>query len=267
MVPQGSGGRISVTRTFAAAVALFAGLTFSAALPAFAASSGDDNKGDVWVDNVGQPSGPGHENDPHLACADINIWGDKMADPSGTFTIDGWDPSGSGAGDQAWPGTKANPGTATWTYDQSTGGSQVIAVINVHTLIANAVANGDTAQAQQGYHFKLQLSQDPQKHKVFWVNCAAPASSPPASPPSSPGGGVGGVGGTPSTTPSGAAGGVSGASGAAGAVQAASTVGLPSAGTEGAERSSLALGAIAALIALSGLLAVPRVRRALWPGR
>ena len=23
----------------------------------------------------------------------------------------------------------------------------------------------------QGYHFKLQLSQEPQKHKTFWVNC------------------------------------------------------------------------------------------------
>ena len=59
-----------------------------------AASGGDSNRGDVWLDNVGQPAGPGHEMDPHLACADINLWGANLADASGIFTIDGWPPSG-----------------------------------------------------------------------------------------------------------------------------------------------------------------------------
>ena len=130
-----------------------------------AAPGGNSNSGDVWVDNVGNPAGPGHENDPHLDCADINVWGNGLSDPSGSYTVDGWPPSGSQ--EQDYPAT----GEGTWSYDTATGGDQVTAVIDVDVLIANAIANGDTAQAQQGFHFKLEFSQDPQKHKVFWVDC------------------------------------------------------------------------------------------------
>jgi hypothetical protein len=140
---------------------------------------GDSNAGDVWLDNVGQPSGPGHEMDPHLACADINLWGDKLADASGTFTIDSWPPSGSK--------TRAY-GSAPWDYEPS--GPDIIAVIPVHTLIANAVAAGAAPVNKNGYHFKLQFSQDPQKHKTFWVSCPPPVSSVPQT------GNGGGVGGT-----------------------------------------------------------------------
>ena len=157
--------------------------------------SGNPNHEDVWVDNVGQPAGPGHEMDPHLACQDINLWGVTMADASGQFTIDGWPPSGSGSGDlnrpgykedQAWPGTKANPALATWNYNQSQGGDQVMAVIKVKTLIADAIANGDSPVNGEGFHFKLQFLQDPQKHKTFWVNCPGPTPSPSPSSSSSP---------------------------------------------------------------------------------
>ena len=157
--------------------------------------SGNPNHEDVWVDNVGQPAGPGHEMDPHLACQDINLWGVTMADASGQFTIDGWPPSGSGSGDlnqpgykedQAWPGTKANPALATWNYNQSLGGDQVMAVIKVKTLIADAIANGDSPVNGEGFHFKLQFLQDPQKHKTFWVNCPGPTPSPSPSSSSSP---------------------------------------------------------------------------------
>ncbi|HVB14640.1 MAG TPA: hypothetical protein VNH38_07790 [Candidatus Dormibacteraeota bacterium] len=143
---------------------------------------GDSNSGDVWVDNVGQPSGPGHEMDPHLGCQDINLWGADLADSGDGYTVDGWSPSGSGTGDQAWPGTKADPGTAAWSYDTSTGGSQVISTIDVTKLIADAVANGDAPVNGQGYHFKLEFSQDPLKHKTFWVSCQAPAPTPTATP-------------------------------------------------------------------------------------
>ncbi len=157
--------------------------------------SGNPNHEDVWVDNVGQPAGPGHEMDPHLACQDINLWGVTMADATGQFTIDGWPPSGSGSGDlnqpgykedQAWPGTKANPALATWNYNQSLGGDQVMAVIKVKTLIADAIANGDSPVNGEGFHFKLQFLQDPQKHKTFWVNCPGPTPSPSPSSSSSP---------------------------------------------------------------------------------
>ena len=178
------------------------------------ASSGNNNAGDVWVDNVGQPPGPGHEMDPHLACANIILWGSDLADTSGTFTIDGWPPSGSGAGNQAWPGTKASPGSAHWSYTLGkNGGTEDILTndgfsvpgppgqhppqpwaIDVGKLVANAQANGDAPINKQGFHFKLQFSQDPQKHKTFWVNC--PGTTTSTSTTSS----AGGSGGTTTTT-------------------------------------------------------------------
>jgi hypothetical protein len=148
---------------------------------AWASSGGDSNAGDVWLDNVGQPSGPGHETDPHLSCQNINLWGSGLADLSGTFTIDGWAPSGS---------QEADYGPSTWTYNQRSGrasGSQVIAVIDVQRLIAQAARNGDRPVNGQGYHFKLQVSLDPQKHKTLWVKCPAPAAqTPPSQTPSPP---------------------------------------------------------------------------------
>ena len=84
---------------------------------AWGASGGDSNKGDVWLDNVGQPPGPGHEMDPHLACQDINLWGSGMAESTGNYTIAGWPPSGSK--EQVYPTT----GPGTWNYDTSQGGS------------------------------------------------------------------------------------------------------------------------------------------------
>jgi hypothetical protein len=123
-----------------------------------AQAAGQKNAGDVWLDNVGQPPGPGHEHDPHLACADINLWGNGLADASGTYSIDGWPPSGTM--EQDYP-------TTNWTYPPA-GGDQILSVIKVGTLIGNAIANGDVPQPNQGFHFKLQ---DPQKHKTFWVKC------------------------------------------------------------------------------------------------
>jgi hypothetical protein len=134
---------------------------------ALASSGGDSNSGDVWLDNVGQPAGPGHEMDPHLACQDINMWGAGMADGSGTFTIDGWPPSGSKEVDYS----------GDWSYDTTQGGDQVVATISIDSLIATAQSNGDSP-AHNGYHFKLDFVQDPQKHKTFWVDC--PASFTPS---------------------------------------------------------------------------------------
>jgi hypothetical protein len=100
--------------------------------------------------------------DPHLPCDDLTLWGDKMADPSGSYTITGQSPTGHG--DVVWSGT--------WNYGQTTGGKQIIDSIDVAPLIQHAEANGDRAVNKQGFHFKLQLAQNPQKHKTFWIACA-----------------------------------------------------------------------------------------------
>ena len=126
-------------------------LAMAGAQTAFASSNGDDNKGDVWVDNVGQPAGPGHEQDPHLDCTDVNLWGNALADGSGTYTVDGWAPSGSQ--EQDYP----TSGDGTWTYDGSAGGDQVTDVINVHTLIADAISFG-VAPALAIYLWKFEGS-------------------------------------------------------------------------------------------------------------
>ena len=70
-------------RTALAAISFALALTGSFAAYRLTGSA-QGNAGDVWVDNVGQPSGPGHEQDPHLMCADINLWGNGLADASGT---------------------------------------------------------------------------------------------------------------------------------------------------------------------------------------
>lgn len=160
------------------------------------AGSGGPNAGDVWVDNVGQLAGPGHEMDPHLACDSINLWGSGLTDASGDFTVDGWAPSGSQ--DQDYSGT--------WSYSSP---ALPIAVIDVSKLMSQATANGDVPTAQ-GFHFKLQFTQDPQKHKTFWLDC--PGSSSGGGGGSGDGGGNNGGGSntgggdnppgtTPATTP------------------------------------------------------------------
>ena len=146
---------------------------------ALAASGGDNNRGDAWLDSVGQPGGPGHEMNPHLPCANINLWGDKMADPNGPYKIYGWSPSGE----------KELAYSSNWSYNRNAGGIQVMDVIDVQQLIAAAVANGDAPINGQGFHFKLALSQDPHKFKTFWVTCGIPVPSvdgPPPVPPIPP---------------------------------------------------------------------------------
>jgi hypothetical protein len=136
-----------------------------------AAPHGNNNAGDVWLDNVGQPAGPGHEMDPHLACAPINLWGAGLADPSGVYAIDSWPPSGNQA-----PVTP-DFSSRSWTYNTGSGGTQLLDTFSAQLLVNEAVAHGAVAQPQQGFHFKLDFTQDPQKHKTFWVNCQASGNS------------------------------------------------------------------------------------------
>jgi hypothetical protein len=98
-------------------------------------------------------------------------------------------------------------------------------VINIQQLIASAVANGDAAKNKNGLHFKLDFSQDPQKHKTFWVSCPAAQPGTPGSQPGSAGTPTPVHGTVPTATPaptSGAPGG------------AASTPPIPSSSPHGA---------------------------------
>lgn len=149
-----------------AAVSLLSSLTLSTVLlapAAQAAPAAHRNAGDVWLDNVGQPAGPGHQMEPHLACADITLWGNALADEAGGYSIDG-----VGVG-----GPSATAYRSAWTYDASAGGDQATSVIPVQALIAGALANGQQPVGNQGFHFKLQFTQEPQKHKTFWVSCGS----------------------------------------------------------------------------------------------
>ncbi len=117
------------------------------------AAGPQNNRGDVWVDNPGHLSDPGHENDPHI-CGLVDIYGNGLADPTGSFDVVAWPPTGDGSTVVA---------SGPWNYDQTLGGNQVIA--------------GPLSLAQG--HYKLMLSQDPRKAKVFWTTCPKPPSPTP----------------------------------------------------------------------------------------
>ena len=118
---------------------------------------------------------------PHLPCADIGLVGINMRDAAGTYTIDSIPPTGNQ--NQVYADATH---AAHWAYNKTTGGEQVMDVINVQTLVANAIAAGAEAHPIQGYHFKLQFVQAPQKHKTFWVHCNAPVVTPSPTPTGSP---------------------------------------------------------------------------------
>ena len=144
---------------------------------ASAAFAGDPNAGDIWVDTATTQTtgvtaaGPGHENDPHLPCANVGVFAAKMADPTSAeqnqFTVYAWPPTGS----------QNVIYTAGWTYSKGAADPQEIAVIPVSVF-------------GTGGHFKIQVAQDPVKQKVFWIDCDTAGK---------PGGGT--VDSTPMPTP------------------------------------------------------------------
>jgi hypothetical protein len=172
-VLRGAGG------TTCAASTMLALATFAGGFASYTPVAAQGNKGDVWVDTAGRTdSNPAMH--PHLPCNDIAVWGMKLQDSGGPFTVQGWPPSGGGASEIDFSGT--------WTFDSGGSDLQQIALIPIDELMANAQAAGDTAQPQQGFHFKLDL-EDPRtgqsmgddKYKVFWVDCATSTPTPTGS--------------------------------------------------------------------------------------
>lgn len=191
--------------TACAASTMVALATFAGGFASYTTVSAAGNKGDVWVDTVGSNDGP--EMDPHLPCADFNVWGMKLQDGSGPFTIQGWPPSGAGASEVDY--------AATWHFDTAGADHQIIATVSAQTLLGNAQASGDTPQQNQGFHFKLDV-EDPHaggptgddKYKVFWISCAGPTpfttQTPAGSPQGTPTGSPQGTStGSPESTPTG----------------------------------------------------------------
>ncbi|MGH2688261.1 MAG: hypothetical protein ACRDKW_05580 [Actinomycetota bacterium] len=124
----------------------------------------DNNRGDVWLTNSAA-AGSGHAHVPHLDCSTIYMHGSDL-DASGTYAIESIPGTGSGmsiVSNAPW----ATPATG-----------DVIATLHGQALVDLAVDEDDAvANPNQGYHFKLTLSQSGVKHKVFWVDCG-PAPAP-----------------------------------------------------------------------------------------
>ena len=142
-----------------------------------------------------EDTNPNHT--PHLPCANIEVMGKGMGDASGAYSVDVWPPTGnmtpvygkdvSGASvltGQMTPGDVGNNGT--WTFDAAKHAYQVMDIIDVDALVHNADVAGGHEHPIQGYHFKLQFGQDPQKHKTFWVDCPSPSQPPVVTPPPGP---------------------------------------------------------------------------------
>ena len=141
-------------------------------------ASASTSKGDVWVDNVGSDAYNGHETDPMLECADIDIWADKLVTSSGNFDIFSIPPSNK-------KDTLVYSGK--WKYKTSTGGDQIIAVVDVTKLISSTVKAGGVEKTH-GYHFKLDVYQTESdtKYKTFWVDCEPPTPTPTPTPTATP---------------------------------------------------------------------------------
>jgi uncharacterized repeat protein (TIGR01451 family) len=126
--------------------------------------SADNNKGDTWLtDSPAVITGHAHE--PHLECGTIYMHGSAL-DPSGTYEI------------SSIPGTGHDVVVVTGTWTTPVTGD-VITTFSGSAVVAAAIAlDGAVANPQQGYHFKLTLSQDGVKHKTFWVKCDETPAAP-----------------------------------------------------------------------------------------
>ncbi len=144
-----------------------------------------NNKGDIWLNNVGSMADPGHV--PHLQFADIAMLAKYPGGSGGTFEIVAWQPTGD---------NKSVVYSGNWTYDQSGPDIQQIATISINTLYANTVALGFTAHPKQGFHYKMYCSLGKHdKMKEFWVEGAPVVTASPTPTPTSttnPSGGVSG---------------------------------------------------------------------------
>jgi LPXTG-motif cell wall-anchored protein len=158
-------------------------VTATGAATGWAADPGGNN-GTVKIQStdVDGPDNPDPANDPHVPCTfQLAFFGfDTNQTAKITFTIQ----PPSGTGDAVLLSE-----TRTVSDDPAGGSADVDAVF---TYDASTWGLGAyTAQVNQGYHVKLTIESagvpSGVKHKVFWLQCAAPTSGPTSPPPTSGG--------------------------------------------------------------------------------
>jgi hypothetical protein len=128
------------------------------------------NKGSMKVRPVGTPAHP-PRNYAHLPCiVQVDFYGSPHS--GATLTAVSHAPTAP-AGQTLL--------TTTMTFDQSSPNPRGNELVGTTTLDFTSVVDGLSYHEQQGYHVKLTAVQDgPQggdvKHKVFWIDCGAPAA-------------------------------------------------------------------------------------------
>ena len=143
-------------RSLAGLIASTAGIALIAfviaALPAAAA------KGDIWTQPAGTPEETGgHSQEVHLPCGSVDIWADQLDSQSGTWILYHLPPPSPTQ-------TYVSQGTYSYTGE----GSEVIATIPASDF---AKSNGP--------HFKIEVDNDNQKSKTFWVDCKVSIATTP----------------------------------------------------------------------------------------
>ena len=169
---------LSISRAAAAGAAALSALAVGFVPVRAEVEHHNGNAGDIWVDQAGAPSGPGHENDPQLsACSAVTVWGAGLADGGGTLTIEAIPPTPGG-----------HRITLTWSFP---GGRTARPLATVEPASLAALLT----DANHGAHLRVVLEQDPRKSKDFWLSrCAASARAAAA-----PGGATGPAIAVPST--------------------------------------------------------------------
>jgi hypothetical protein len=129
------------------------------------------NKGSMKVRPVGTPAQP-PRNYAHLPCVvQVDFYGSPHA--GATLTAVSHAPTAP---------TGRTLLTEAMTFDQSSPNPRGNELVGTTTLDFTSVVDGLSYHEQQGYHVKLTAVQDgPRggdvKHKVFWIDCGAPAAA------------------------------------------------------------------------------------------
>lgn len=128
---------------------------------------------DVWVDNVTGHAGPFHDDNRLLTCDPITVTGARFEHTSGTFEINVLKPSVKHA-QQVFQ--------ASWTFDKSAGGHQLLDTVSAADLVSKALSLG-ARPGTDGIHLEFRFLQQPHQHKPFWVSTSCAVKSAAVAPP------------------------------------------------------------------------------------